>query len=261
MKSGKFSSEAKSFPSTQPRVRWGPSRARDPRPACPRTASVSAPESSPGGGWCDTTITWSYLAILFRSSLPVPGMASINQQPQLATNGRAKMSRRSVAALPSLFRPAPGAKSPCKSELNTAARFQVFQSVTSCLEPNKDTADCLAAARWRMRPTRRLLDRPWWRSRGPRPHPSCRWPGPRCSSPWPRRETMPTDDVVNEIIYVTILMNFLIHELNKFTSIESPSQSLNGHCNCILDEADNRGNRWRDRRRIWHYCSRSPKAK
>ena len=53
---------------------------------------------------------------------------------------------------------------------------------------------------------------------------------------------MPTDDVVNEIIYVTILMNFLIHELNKFTSIESPSQSLNGHCNCILDEADNRGN-------------------
>ena len=52
---------------------------------------------------------------------------------------------------------------------------------------------------------------------------------------------MPTDDVVNEIIYVTILMNFLIHELNKFTSIESPSQSLNGHCNCILDEADNRG--------------------
>ncbi len=88
-------------------------------------------------------------------------MASINQQPQLATNGRAKMSRRSVAALPSLFRPAPGAKSPCKSELNTAARFQVFQSVTSCLEPNKDTADCLAAARWRMRPTRRLLDRPW----------------------------------------------------------------------------------------------------
>ena len=88
-------------------------------------------------------------------------MASINQQPQLATNGRAKMSRRSVAALPSLFRPAPGAKSPCKSELNTAARFQVFQSVTSCLGPNKDTADCLAAARWRMRPTRRLLDRPW----------------------------------------------------------------------------------------------------
>ena len=44
------------------------------------------------------------------------------------------------------------------------------------------------------------------------------------------------------MIYVTILMNFLIHELNKFTSIESPSQSLNGHCNCILDEADNRGN-------------------
>ena len=26
------------------------------------------------------------------------------------------------------------------------------------------------------------------------------------------------------MIYVTILMNFLIHELNKFTSIESPSQ-------------------------------------
>ena len=51
----------------------------------------------PGGGWCDTTITWSYITILFRSSLPVPGMASINQQPQLATNGRAKMSRRSVA--------------------------------------------------------------------------------------------------------------------------------------------------------------------
>jgi len=45
------------------------------------------------------------------------------------------------------------------------------------------------------------------------------------------------------MIYVTILMNFLIHELNKFTSIESPSQSLNGHCNCILDEADNRGKR------------------
>ena len=99
---------------------------------------------------------------------------------------------------------------------------QVFQSVTSCLEPN--TADRRASQRMRMRPTLRLLDRPWWRSRGPRPHPSCRWPGPRCSSPWPRRETMPTDDVVNEIIYVTILMNFLIHELNKFTSIESPSQ-------------------------------------
>ena len=96
MKSGKFISPAMSFPSTQPRVRWGPARARDPRPACPRTAPVSAPGSSPGGGWCDTTITWSYLAILFRSSLPVPGMASINQQPQLATNGRAKMSRRSV---------------------------------------------------------------------------------------------------------------------------------------------------------------------
>ena len=26
------------------------------------------------------------------------------------------------------------------------------------------------------------------------------------------------------MIYVTILLNFLIHELNKFTSIESPSQ-------------------------------------
>ena len=26
---------------------------------------------------------------------------------------------------------------------------------------------------------------------------------------------MPTDDVGNEIIHVTILMNFLIHELNK----------------------------------------------
>ena len=86
-------------------------------------------------------------------------MASINQQPQLATNGRAKMSRRSVAALPSLFRPAPGAKSPRKSELNTAAGAQVFQSVTSCLEPN--TADRRASQRMRMRPTRRLLDRPW----------------------------------------------------------------------------------------------------
>ena len=48
---------ATSFPSTQPRVRLGPARARDPRAACPRTAPVSAPESSPGGGWCDTTIT------------------------------------------------------------------------------------------------------------------------------------------------------------------------------------------------------------
>ena len=52
---------------------------------------------------------------------------------------------------------------------------------------------------------------------------------------------MPTYYVINEIIYVTILMIFLIHELNKFTSIESPSHSLNGRCNCILDEADNRG--------------------
>jgi len=39
---------------------------------------------------------------------------------------------------------------------------------------------------------------------------------------------MPTDDVDNEIIHVTILMNFLIHELNKFTSIESPSQYFFG---------------------------------
>ena len=94
MKSGKFISPATSFPSTQPRVRWRP--AKDPRPACPRTAP--GPGSSRGGGWCDTTnITWSYLAILFRSSLAVPGMASTIQQPQLATNGRAKMSRRSVA--------------------------------------------------------------------------------------------------------------------------------------------------------------------
>ena len=113
------------------------------------------------------------MILLFRSSLLVPGMASINQQPQLATNGRAKMSWSSVAALPSLFRPAPGAKSPCKSELNTAARFQVFQSVTSCLESN--TADRRASQRMRMRPTLRLLDRPWWRSRGPRPRPSWRW--------------------------------------------------------------------------------------
>ena len=110
MKSGKFISPATSFPSTQPRVWWRP--ARDPRPACPRPA----PGSSPGGGWCDTTITWSYLAILFRLSLAVPGMASINQQPLLATKGRAKMPRRSVAELPSLFMLAPGAKRPCKSE-------------------------------------------------------------------------------------------------------------------------------------------------
>jgi len=75
MKSGKFISPATSFPSTQPRVRWRP--AKDPRPACPRTAP--GPGSSRGGGWCDTTITWSYITILFRSSLPV------------------KMSRRSVA--------------------------------------------------------------------------------------------------------------------------------------------------------------------
>ena len=88
-------------------------------------------------------------------------MASINQQPQLATNSRAKMSWRSVAALPSLFRPAPGAKNPCQSEFNTEAGSQVSQSVTSCLGPNKDTADCLAVARWRMRLIRRLLDRPW----------------------------------------------------------------------------------------------------
>ena len=49
---------------------------------------------------------------------------------------------------------------------------QVFQSVTSCLEPN--TADRRASQRMRMRPTLRLLDRPWWRSRGPRPRPSWR---------------------------------------------------------------------------------------
>ena len=69
------------------------------------------------------------LAILFRSSLSVPGLASTNQAPLLAINNSSttkKLSRRSVAALPSMFSPTPGTARPRKSKLNTAAGSQVL---------------------------------------------------------------------------------------------------------------------------------------
>ena len=66
------------------------------------------------------------LAILFRSSLSVPGSASTNQAPLSAVNNSKKLSRRSVAALPPVFRPAPSTATPRKSKLNTAAGSQVL---------------------------------------------------------------------------------------------------------------------------------------
>ena len=89
-------------------------------------------------------------ALLLRS-IAVPDMASTSSsQPLPATNGSAKkkLSRRSVAAMPSstaVSSPAAGARRPRRSELNTSGGSQVSQSVTSCLGPDKDTADHLAA--------------------------------------------------------------------------------------------------------------------
>ena len=124
-------------------------------------------------------------------------MASINQQPQLATNGRAKMSRRSVAALPSLFRPAPGAKSPRKSELGAKqghGRLPRRGAVAD--ETDTETAGQTLVKKQR-------------------------------SAATPKLKVAGSTKLAaasKSMIYVTILMNFLIHELNKFTSIESPSQ-------------------------------------
>ena len=83
------------------------------------------------------------LAILFRSSLAVPGLASTIQAPLSAINNSSstkKLSRRSVAALPSMFSPTPGTARPRKSKLNTAAGSQAQVLVTGDKDRAEDAA-------------------------------------------------------------------------------------------------------------------------
>ena len=90
---------------------------------------------------------------------------------------------------------------------------QVFQSVTSCLEPN--TADRRASQRMRMRQT--LMSETAGQTLVKKQR----------SAATPKLKVAGSTKLAaasKSMIYVTILMNFLIHELNKFTPIESPSQ-------------------------------------